>query len=80
MKETVVRWSIVASGSSGSDEKVRVIWFSPDEGTRLVKRVIGVPGDEIEMRQLRVFINGKPLEYGRLDEEVVLEMNAELRK
>ncbi|MCX8238956.1 MAG: S26 family signal peptidase [Akkermansiaceae bacterium] len=45
-----------------------------------MKRVIGVPGDEIEMRQLRVFINGKPLEYGRLDEEVISEMNAELRK
>lgn len=56
-----------------------VICFSPEDGTRLVKRVIAVPGDTIEMRQLRVFINGKPLEYGPLDEDVVSGMNANLR-
>lgn len=56
-----------------------VICYSPDDETRLVKRVIGVPGDEIEMRQLRVFINGTPLDYGSLDFEVVSDMNEELR-
>lgn len=56
-----------------------VICFSPDDDIRLVKRVIGVPGDRIEMRQQRVFINGEALEYGPLGEEVVSEMNADLR-
>src|SRR5947209_242579 len=28
-----------------------VVFFSPDEGTRLVKRVIALPGDTIELRQ-----------------------------
>ncbi len=56
-----------------------VICFAPDEGTRLVKRVIAVPGDEIEMRQLRVFINGIPLEYGELDPVVIADLNGNLR-
>ena len=36
-----------------------VICFSPDEGTRLIKRVVGLPGDTLEMRQNRLFINGQ---------------------
>jgi signal peptidase I len=56
-----------------------VICFSPDDDIRLVKRVIGVPGDRIEMRRQTVFINGSALEYGPLDEEVVSDMNANLR-
>src|ERR1051325_11375128 len=28
-----------------------VVFYSPHDGTRLVKRVIGVPGDTIELRQ-----------------------------
>ncbi len=56
-----------------------VICFSPDDGIRLVKRVIGIPGDVIEMRNQQVSINGKVLEYGELDEEVISEMNPALR-
>lgn len=56
-----------------------VICFSPDDNIRLVKRVIGVPGDRIEMRLQTVFINGSALEYGPLDEEGVSDMNENLR-
>lgn len=56
-----------------------VICFASNDDTRLVKRVIGVPGDEIEMRNLRVFINGVPLDYGPLSEEVTTGMRAELK-
>jgi signal peptidase I len=56
-----------------------VICFASDDDTRLVKRVIGVPGDEIEMRNLRVLINGVPLDYGPLSEEATAGMRSELR-
>src|SRR6478672_11899482 len=34
-----------------------VVLFSPVDGTRLVKRVIGVQGDRIEMRENQLFVN-----------------------
>src|SRR5437870_8428840 len=34
-----------------------VVLFSPADGTRLVKRVVGVPGDRIEMRENQLFVN-----------------------
>ncbi len=40
-----------------------VVFFSPADGTRLVKRVVGLPGDTIAMRDDRLEINGKPLRY-----------------
>ncbi|MGA2693009.1 MAG: signal peptidase I [Opitutaceae bacterium] len=34
------------------------VLFSPSDGKRLVKRVIGLPGDTIEMRRDVLFVNG----------------------
>lgn len=39
------------------------IFYSPTDGTRLVKRVIGVPGDQIEMRDEVLYLNGHALTY-----------------
>ena len=36
-----------------------VVLFSPQDGVRLVKRVIGVPGDEVSLVDNQLFINGK---------------------
>jgi signal peptidase I len=60
-----------------------VVLFSPRDGTRLVKRVVAIPGDKVELRDNIVFINGRiakqsPIttdsdEYGRanvLDEDL----------
>jgi signal peptidase I len=44
-----------------------VICFSPDDGTRLVKRVIGLPGETVEMRNNVLFINGEPVPYTKGD-------------
>ncbi len=41
-----------------------VVFFSPHDGQRLVKRVIGLPGDKIEMRRGQLRLNGAPVEYG----------------
>lgn len=47
-----------------------VVFFSPYDGTRLVKRVVGVPGDVIELRNEQLIINGKPLDYTPLSKEI----------
>lgn len=39
-----------------------VFKFPQDEGRDFIKRVIGLPGETIEIRGKQVFINGKPLE------------------
>jgi signal peptidase I len=36
-----------------------VVLFSPADGVRLVKRVVGLPGDKIELRENQLLINGK---------------------
>jgi signal peptidase I len=41
-----------------------VVFFSPDDGTRLVKRCIGTPGDTIEVKDDHLIINGQPMQYG----------------
>jgi signal peptidase I len=40
-----------------------VVFFSPKDGVRLVKRVIGIPGDVVEMKNNVLFLNGEKLKY-----------------
>ncbi len=40
-----------------------VVFFSPHDGQRLVKRVVGVPGDRIELRNGILFRNGVAMTY-----------------
>jgi signal peptidase I len=40
-----------------------VVFYSPEDGRRLVKRVIGLPGDVLEMHQDALVINGKKAAY-----------------
>jgi signal peptidase I len=44
-----------------------VVCFSPEDDTRLVKRVIGLPGDSIYMVGNRLVINGVAIEYTDLE-------------
>lgn len=44
-----------------------VVFYSPADNKRLVKRVIGLPGDEIAMRDNTLFINGEQLKYESAD-------------
>ena len=46
------------------------VFYSPHDGLRLVKRVIGLPGDTVEMRNEQLFLNGEPVKYAPLDESV----------
>jgi signal peptidase I len=44
-----------------------VTFSSPEDGTRLIKRIIGLPGDTIEMRGKRIIVNGAPAGYETLN-------------
>jgi signal peptidase I len=41
---------------------VVVFWYPLDRTKSFIKRVVGLPGDEVEIRRGRVYINGKTLE------------------
>jgi signal peptidase I len=41
---------------------VVVFWYPLDRNKSFIKRVIGLPGDLVEIRQGRVFVNGEPLD------------------
>ena len=43
-----------------------VVFSSPRDGTRLVKRLIGLPGDLVELRDNRLYINGLEAGYSAL--------------
>jgi signal peptidase I len=47
-----------------------VVFFSPHDGMRLVKRVVGLPGDTIELRNEKLIINNQPVDYAPLDAEI----------
>src|ERR1700704_5442966 len=42
--------------------EILAFWSPENHATRLVKRVIGLPGETIEMRDRVLYINGKKLE------------------
>src|SRR6476620_11395823 len=46
-----------------------VVFFSPYDGKRLVKRVIAWPGDTLEMRDNTLLLNGRAMDYEALDVE-----------
>jgi len=53
-----------------------VVFYSPKDGKRLVKRVIGLPGDTVELRSERLVINGQPVEYESPDPGVPEQLPA----
>tara|TARA_B100001179_G_scaffold229280_1_gene214730 strand:+ start:1517 stop:2347 length:831 start_codon:yes stop_codon:yes gene_type:complete len=48
-----------------------VIFKHPVDGTDYIKRVIGLPGDEVELRDGYVMLNGQLLSQGGSDDEIV---------
>ncbi len=56
-----------------------VVLFSPFDGKRLVKRVVGIPGDTIQLDNNRLYVNGQLVDYKPLDREIVAEIPVEER-
>jgi signal peptidase I len=69
----LARWDDPARGDI-------VVLFSPGDGKRLVKRVVGLPGDQIAMRGGTLVVNGEPVRYSPVDPGMVtgIELTGEL--
>ncbi len=65
----VARWAEPAQGDI-------VVCFAPDDGMRLVKRVVGKPGDTVELRNETLWLNGVPAHYGPLADAVTRDLPA----
>jgi signal peptidase I len=52
-----------------------VVFYSPKDGQRLVKRVIGLPGDTVELRNERLVINGQSVDYAAPDPEMAAQLS-----
>jgi signal peptidase I len=61
LKVPFTTWHLAEWGDPQRGEVA--VFYSPADGTRLVKRVIGLPGDVIESRQDRLYVNGAALAY-----------------
>jgi len=49
---------------TGEPQRGDIVTFSsPKDGTRLIKRLIGLPGDLIGMRDKQLLLNGQPVAY-----------------
>ena len=60
----VARWSAPERGDI-------VVLLSPRDGTRLVKRVVGTPGDTLALRSNRLVVNGEEVAYSPLSPELL---------
>lgn len=60
----IARWAEPSRGDI-------ITFASPVDGTRLVKRIVGLPGDRVMLKDNRLFINGVPMRYVITDDDAV---------
>ncbi|HQP43298.1 MAG TPA: signal peptidase I [Thermoanaerobaculales bacterium] len=65
LKVPYAGWRIAQWGDPARGDIV--VLFSPGDGKRLVKRVVGLPGDQVAVQDGRLVVNGIPLPYSPLD-------------
>ena len=56
-----------------------VVCLSPEDGTRLVKRIVGLPGETVEMKNNVLFIDGRRVQYSTADPQWVEGVPEKLR-
>jgi signal peptidase I len=61
LKVPFLGWNLLRWG--GPRRGDIVVFDPPGESERFVKRVVGMPGDHLELRDNRLFINGHPARY-----------------
>lgn len=62
VKLPVFNYKLFGSGKPGRGD-IAVFQFPSDPSQDFIKRVVGLPGDLIEYRDKRLFINGKRIKY-----------------
>lgn len=65
----LAKWSVPKRGDV-------VVFISPVDGERWVKRVVGVPGDRIELRDNRLYVNGVAADYEALEKKTVRDLDS----
>jgi len=69
-----VPFSLIRVAQWGDPQRSDIVTFeSPKDGKLLVKRVIGIPGDIVSMRNNRLTINGEPGRYDDVDTTLLPE-------
>lgn len=54
----------ISLAKTGNPQRGDVVTFtSPKDGIRLIKRIVGLPGDTLEMRDEVLWVNGTPATY-----------------
>lgn len=56
-----------------------IVFNSPADGSRLVKRVIGLPGDRIAMYENQLFINDEAVDYKKIAPEALESLQLALK-
>ncbi|MEK6195204.1 MAG: signal peptidase I [Deltaproteobacteria bacterium] len=56
-----------------------VVFYSPKDGQRLVKRVIGLPGDTLALNRNRLYVNGEPIKYEKLNKGIARQMPVDVQ-
>ncbi len=70
LKIPYTHWQIARWGDPGRGDIV--VLTSPADGKRLVKRVIGLPGDTIAMSHNRLVVNSELVTYSPIDPDLVI--------
>jgi signal peptidase I len=77
LKVPFTTWHIMEWGDPRRGDVV--VLYSPEDGKLLVKRVIGLPGDRIELRDNQLFINDEPAQYEPLEHDLTNEVTTDER-
>lgn len=77
LKVPFTTWHLAEWGNPARGDIV--VFFSPADGKRLVKRMVGLPGDTVAMANNLIFINGKPATYAPLDTASLPDMEERLQ-
>jgi signal peptidase I len=56
-----------------------VVLLSPENGRRLIKRVVGRPGDLLALRRNQLYVNGEPARYEPIEGEILSRLRPHQR-